>query len=192
MAYWQPFGAQTIARVAALEAAQAATEAELDANYRLDIETGSPLAPVTVPTAALALYPLPAISAAPKTWRPEFWTLTSGVVIGSNDLSGVYEVAITLSFSDNAGSPTVWTWTIARGTDLATSPVIAERISAPNQLSIVGEPDGVTLHGEFSMPASGSAFEIGLFAAHDKGVSVDATIQSLGFTMHKVGTLDQV
>lgn len=187
--YWQP-GFE--ARLEALEIGLASAEADLQSNYRVESGTGSPLSAVTVGVGAVVLYPLPALSAAPSTWRPEFWTLTSGVIVGSGDLAGVYEAAVTVSFSDNAGAPTVWTWALVRGRDLATSPVVAQRISAPTQLSIIGEPDGVTLHGMIEMPESGSDFEIGLFASHDGGGPIDVTIQAMGLTMERVGSLDQV
>jgi hypothetical protein len=187
--YWQP-GIE--ARLDALEAAEAQIQADLAANYRLTVTTGSPMAPVAVAAATTVLVPLPAVQAAPKSWPVGIWTNTGGVIFATNDVAGVYEIGISLSFSDNAAAPTMWTWILAHGQNLATVPLIAERVSGPVQLSAISDPDNITLHGTFVIEETGNDLEFALFAAHNAGASLNVTIQTLQFNLYKAGTVDQV
>jgi hypothetical protein len=187
--YWQP---NTENRLAALEAAEAQIQAELASNYRLSVATGSPMAPVTVAVATTVLVPLPAVQAAPKSWPVGIWTNTGGVIFASNDVAGVYEIGISFSFGDNSAAPVTWTWTLAQGETLATAPLIAERVSGPVQLSNIGDPENITLHGTFVIEETGNDLEFALFAAHNGGAPLNVTIQTLQFNLYKAGTVDQV
>lgn len=195
--YWQPGLSETLAslqsQIDALDAAQIAVEAALDANYRVDVRTGSPLAPVAVGVGATVLCPLPNVSAAPKSWPVGIWTRSgAGVIFGSNDVAGVYEIGLSLTFSDTAAAPITWTWLLVQGHDLATVPVTFDRVVQECQLTMLSDPDGVTLHGIFQIPDTGADFEFGLFAAHNGGGALNVTIRELQFNLTKVGDLDQV
>lgn len=103
---------------------------------------------------------------------PGIWTLTNGVIVGTNDLDDVRLAwALTTSFRDTQGSSAIWTFTWVRGRDLATTPVFSERNAIAQARTNVfnsGEPVGLSLIAGYTNPGSGDNFEYGLFAGHNQ------------------------
>lgn len=193
---WNPFAAQLEALQTQVSAAQAAADAASETRYAATIRSGA-LAPVVCAAATHTLLPLPPITTA---WRPDFWTLASGVLVSSNDVQGRYSAGFCHQFADSAAAPTRWTITLVRGHDLATGPIanfgtdprVAEFVQSSIQLTILGEPITAGALAELALPDTGPDFELGLFAGHNAGGPLNLTSASLSLVLFRQRNLDQI
>jgi hypothetical protein len=193
---WNPFAAQLESLQTQVSAAQTAADAASETRYAATIRSGA-LAPVACAAGTNTLLPLPAITTA---WRPDFWSLASGVLLSSNDVQGRYSAGFCHQFADSSLVGARWTITLVRGHDLAMGPIanfgtdprVAEFVQSSVQLTLLGEPITAGALAELALPDTGPDFEIGLFAGHNGIGSLNLTTANLSLVLFRHRNLDQI
>lgn len=150
----------------------------IDTRYALEIYNVG-LGPFLVPNSTTVLIPLPAIT---NAWSTSLWTLTNGVVFLASGLAGHYIGRCALSFHDTEGGSSLYNFTLVKGSNLATSPLIDQQYSFPIQITSTTEPSGVLPGGMFQVI---NACELGLLCSHDRPIARHIVIDSLSLIIVK-------
>lgn len=137
------------------------------------------------------LAPLPAL-----TYRhaSDLWTLSNDVITADSTTAGVYACTVCLTISDNSATGTVYSVRLIRGTNLATTPVIAEAIDTKLQISLLGRGEAAGAGGHMIIPSPGpgdDGREFGVLISHDGSLSKNVTFEAVSVSFQKVRPIEQ-